>query len=71
MSKSFITKRGFNGVSFKDNYGISCSIQESSSAEEPKVWFGCDNSRMHLTIPQIKELLPILERFIKTGEVNE
>jgi hypothetical protein len=27
------------------------------------------NTRMHLTIDQVKELLPILKKFVKTGEI--
>jgi hypothetical protein len=27
-------------------------------------------TRMHLTIEQVKELLPILKKFVKTGEIN-
>ncbi|NOR27535.1 MAG: hypothetical protein GQ540_03285 [Lutibacter sp.] len=27
------------------------------------------NTRMHLTVEQVKELIPILERFVKTGDV--
>ena len=66
-----------------------CSIQESSSASEPKIWLGIDNakittkdgslidsenmttfSRMHLNQEQVKELLPLLENFVKTGNLN-
>jgi len=27
------------------------------------------NNRMHLTVKQVKKLLPILEAFVKTGEI--
>lgn len=94
--KKSTTARGFNLVNFKDAYGVECSIQESSSAEEPKIWFGIDSpkvmrldngwkditpvstkenpvnidSRMHLTREHVKQLLPILRHFVKTGEVG-
>lgn len=29
------------------------------------------NSRMHLTKEMVKELLPVLQRFVDTGEINE
>lgn len=35
------TARGFNMANFKDLMGSIISIQESSSAEEAKIWFGC------------------------------
>ena len=28
------------------------------------------NTRMHLTIPQVKALLPYLNRFVETGEIE-
>ena len=40
------TNRGFSIFSFKDSYGYDCSIQESSSASEPKIWFGIDNAKI-------------------------
>ncbi len=29
------------------------------------------NNRMHLTVEDVKKLLPILQRFVKTGEIYE
>lgn len=29
------------------------------------------HTRMHLSIDQVKELLPILQRFVETGEIHE
>ena len=40
------TNRGFSIFSFKDSYGYDCSIQESSSASEPKIWLGIDNAKI-------------------------
>jgi len=34
------TARGFALIEFTDDYGAQCSLQMSSSAIEPKVWFG-------------------------------
>ncbi|SNY94091.1 hypothetical protein SAMN04515647_4414 [Cohaesibacter sp. ES.047] len=79
------TARGFVLSGFVDKYGQSCSLQESSCAEEPCVWFGVDNpaqvaapdgqvvilSRMHLTQDQVKALLPHLQHFAETGALPE
>jgi hypothetical protein len=35
----------------------------------PKTWMV--DSRMHLTREQVAELLPILQRFVETGEIYE
>lgn len=34
------TGRGFKLIKFKDRYDIECSLQESSLATEPAIWFG-------------------------------
>lgn len=36
------TARGFGYYDFEDSYGMKCSIQESSSGEENKIWLGID-----------------------------
>ena len=91
------TCRGFEVGNFRDSYGTKCSIQESSSAEEAKIWLGCDDAnpkilachvnggmangwvdypvhpeasfttRMHLTVEMAEALIPILQKFVKTG----
>jgi len=40
------TNRGFGKITFIDDYGIKCSIQESSSASEEKIWFGVDDPKL-------------------------
>ena len=37
------TQRGFAYRNFVDCKGVKCSIQESSSAEEPRIWLGADD----------------------------
>jgi len=64
------TSRGFSVIEFKDRYGVECTIQKSSLATEEAIWFGYKNNRMHLTQDQVKELLPILQRFVETGEIE-
>lgn len=102
------TSRGLKYYEFKDNNGGICSLQESSSVMEPKIWLGIDEAnpqimsstaiklglrertfderdngwveykipdyvqlttRMHLTREQVKELLPILTKFVEKGAI--
>ena len=37
------TERGFSLGEFKDRYGVSCSIQQSSLATENAIWLGVDD----------------------------
>lgn len=37
-----ITGREFIRGDFKDGNGVACSIQESSAAEKPYLWLGCN-----------------------------
>lgn len=67
------TERGFLRVLFTDRYGEVCSLQESSLASEPAIWLGFDGpagQRMHLTQEQMRELLPLLTRFVETGNLS-
>jgi hypothetical protein len=93
MKDSVLTDRGFQYTEFTDSYGNKCSVQESSSAMEPKVWVGVNDAnlqelipgrgwtpvkmpdnewvastRMHLTLPQTKELIDILQSWVKENE---
>lgn len=65
------TDNGFDVIEFKDLYGKDCTIQKSSLATEDAVWIGVNKefARMHLTQEQIKNLLPILTKFVETGEL--
>jgi hypothetical protein len=94
--KNTRTNRGFSRYEFKDQYGVECSLQESSLATENCIWLGANdinlkvfwpylgwhdidlnkhghdfvaNTRMHLTQNQVKLLLPILQKFVKTGKI--
>lgn len=37
------TDRGFTLIQFKDDYNEICDIQQSSAAEESKIWLGTHN----------------------------
>ena len=72
------TERGFYRGEFKDVNGDECSIQESSSANGPRIWLGMNQgthgangaycmARMHLSIGLAKSLVIHLSKFIETG----
>jgi len=73
------TQRGFAFAEFEDTNGEKCSVQDSSSAFEAKLWLGQEtgthhlgqcSARMHLTQRQVAELMPILQRFVETGSIS-
>lgn len=71
------TQRGFVTYDFLDEYNQKCSLTKSSLAEKDCIWLGVDQNlkqqevieHMHLNRKQVKALLPILTKFVKTGEV--
>lgn len=74
--KKETTDRGFSIIRFEDIYGAKCSLQKSSSAMVDAVWLGpsitadgADNQRMQLSRDQVKNLLPFLRNFVKTGDI--
>ena len=77
------TSRGFALITFKDMYEQPCSLQKSSIATEDCIWLGVHDQidlntkevvgpgvRMHLTQDQVKELLPLLQKFVDTGDID-
>lgn len=67
------TDRGFSYAAFHDRYGDLCSIQKSSLATEEAIWLGREGlregARMHLTQEMVGALIPILQRFVESGEL--
>jgi hypothetical protein len=75
--------QNFAYAKFEDRYKQKCSIQKSSIATEDCIWLGVDvgipvelggtgdeiMGRMHLTQDMAAELIPILQRFVETGEI--
>jgi hypothetical protein len=66
------TERGFEIIRFKDIYGESCSLQQSSLAgnEEPgtsAIWLGVHDNRMHLDDDLLQKLLPHINSWIRFG----
>lgn len=44
------TNRGFQVVEFTDLYGIECSIQQSSLADQSAIWLGPNNANPQLLV---------------------
>ncbi len=74
------TPRGFLRADFVDRNGDKCSIQESSLATEEAIWLGLNKgthhmgkclARMHLTRKHVEALIPLLQRFVHTGRLEE
>lgn len=76
------TNRGFVLSEFKDRFKSECSIQESSlmcdDDEIGAIWLGVmvdfnglGCTRMHLTVPMVRDLLPLLQHFAETGRLPE
>jgi hypothetical protein len=70
-----ITQQGleFPRGQFKDWNDKPCGISLSSLADDRCIWLGPigPSSMMLLNIEQVAELLPVLERFVKTGDIVE
>ena len=45
------TGRGFGLIKFDDRYAQQCSLQDSSLATEPAIWFGVDNTGPQINGP--------------------
>ncbi len=73
------TARGFDLGEFRDSNDEKCSIQKSSIATDDLIWLGLDEglhhegaclARMHLDQERAAALIPLLQRFIETGELS-
>lgn len=77
------TERGFQVREFEDRYNNRCTIQMSSLAQEECIWMGVsilsrsfyknlephEQIRMHLNRKMVKKIIPILQKFVDTGEI--
>lgn len=71
MKKTYSkTNRGFDLIEFRDSNGAKCSLQKSSVAGSPCIWFGTESNRMHLSQEQVDSLLGNLKLFVETGEIT-
>ncbi len=75
------TQRGFGITHFNDTHGSTCSLQESSNADEACIWLGRDECRKHhvtgdclnrMTLNQqmVIDLLPQLLHFALHGALK-
>jgi len=64
------TERGFSIAKFKDQKKQECCIQKSSTAGLDCIWLGMvGTDRMHLSQKQVKKLIPLLQKFVDTGDL--
>lgn len=64
------TTRGFELNYFKDDYGVDCSIQESSSIE-PHIWLGVHKPRIGIMYKDRYKLIGIDKVEKDSPECNE
>lgn len=64
------TQRGFGYFELTDSYGAKFTIQQSSSAEQDKIWVGVGSDRGHLTRDMVRQIIPVLQQFADTGIVD-
>ena len=74
--------RGLMCVEFEDRNANRCSLQESSIATEACIWLGVMQQgpqfeqipspvRMHLTVDQVRDLIPHLQHFVEYGILGD
>lgn len=57
-------------IGFVDSTARECEVSISSAFGPPAIWLGlCGSPRMHLRQEQVRDLLPVLQRFADTGEL--
>lgn len=49
------TKRGFGIIEFKDRYDVECSLQMSSLATQPAIWFGVTDAEPMIMASLVQE----------------
>ena len=64
------TNRGFEIQHFIDDYGVDCSIQESSSVD-PHIWLGVNNPRISIMYKDRDKLIGIDKVEKDSPECNE
>ena len=66
------TGRGFEIIEFIDRNEQPCTLQQSSAADYTQpgssaIWFGTGEYRMHISLAQVKKLLPHLQAWVENG----
>ena len=66
-------EKGFVAGKFQDLYGIPCLIQKSNRVADDSIWLGRNHGEstlMQLDKERVAALLPLLKRFVETGELE-
>jgi hypothetical protein len=79
------TEAGFPLVTWRDMYGVECSVEQSTiivedpdSEEDPSplempgssaLWLGTVTGKMHLNRGQVRDLMKYLQRWLESGEL--
>lgn len=72
--KLTFTERGFSYFEFRDDNGDDCTMQQSSAVcDEGMMWLGRTGAEgsMHLSQSTVAEMLPVLQHFAETGDIEE
>lgn len=71
--KRYETSRGLVRILFEDFSKTACVISNSSQADVNCLRISTDNvysgPQIHLTQAQVRELIPIFEKFVQTGDL--
>ncbi len=61
---------GWTCIEFADMVGVPCSIHASGSYVGPALVLGRGYAEMALDQATVRELLPLLTRFVETGDIE-
>ncbi len=63
-------KGGVPLIRFRDSFGRPCSLQEAKLGLLPAIWLGLNEMRMHLDQKGVRQILPLLQHFVETGQLQ-
>ena len=71
--KETTSDREMTRITFVDSYKEPCSLHQSSSAKEERIWLGLRKNAQYMLLNRetVKDLLPYLQRFVETGKLTE
>lgn len=61
---------GWRFAEFLDGIDVPCIIEECSGESDTMLKFGIKGNTMYLSRDQVKALLPLLECFVKSGDIT-
>ena len=65
-----VTDRGFPRITFDDLYREKCSLQLSSLAETPAVWFGVENPKAQVLRDSLWQEVPLPDDAVVGGRMH-